>query len=157
MSSTPSETPQSQHEKAAVLLANAGLAPFLFLTLLSFLHIAPELSLRIMTFYSLAILCFLSGTWWGFALVMPNADTGTRTLNLVVSNVVVLLAVGAVAFLPAITSIFVLALLYPLGAFLERRLPGLNRQPAYYRNMRLRVSMIAAGSHLLFGWAISAV
>lgn len=152
-----SETPQAQHEKTAVLLANAGLAPFLILTLLSFLHIATDFALQAFVAYSLAIYCFLGGTWWGFALVMPDSPPATRTFNLVASNLAVLSAIAVVVLLDATVAIFVMAGLYCLLVFLEQRLPGLNQQPAYYRLMRLRVSMIAAGLHLLFGWAISAV
>ncbi len=152
-----SESPSAQQEKLAVLLSNAGLAPFLILTLMSFLHLAPGFALQAFIFYSLGILCFLGGSWWGFALVMPNATEGTRAFILGASNVVVLVAVASLLFLTPETAIFVFAFLYVLVAFFERRLPGLNRQPDYYRTMRLRVSMIAAGLHLLFGWAISAV
>ncbi len=152
-----SETPQAQHEKTAVVLAYAGAAPFLALTLMSFLHVAPDFALAAMTAYSLAIIAFLGGSWWGMALVMREISTSLRTMLLVASNLVVIFAVAMVVLFPGTVAIFALAGAYVALVFLERRLPGLSRQPAYYRAMRNRVSMIAAGSHLLFGWAISAV
>ena len=68
-----SEALREQHEKTAVMLAYAGVAPFLIVTLLSLLHIGVATSTLIFVYYSLAILCFLGGAWWGFALVMLNA------------------------------------------------------------------------------------
>lgn len=152
-----SETATEPQEKAAVALANAGLAPFLILTLLSFFQIGTGFILQAMVLYSLAIIAFLGGSWWGFALMMREVDSKTRVRILIASNVVVLAGTAVVLLLPSPTAVFGLAALYVVIVFFERRLTGLTGEPDYYKAMRLRVSMIAAGAHLLFGWAISAI
>ncbi|MDZ7686282.1 MAG: hypothetical protein U5O39_15850 [Gammaproteobacteria bacterium] len=110
-----------------------------------------------MALYSLAVIAYPRGSWWGFALMMRSVTPEVRIRILVASNVVILAAVAIVLFLAPLTAVFSLAAVYAVIIFLERRMPGLDQQPVYYRAMRLRVSMIAAGSHLLFGWAISAM
>lgn len=149
--------PTEVHEKVAIALAHAGLVPFLALTVMSFMQWAPGFAVQAMLLYSLAILCFLGGTWWGFALLMSHLDAKGKVRILLLSNAIVLVAVGLMLLFSPVIAIYGLGALYVVIMYGERWTPGLDAQPPWYRAMRTRVSMIAAGSHLLFGWAISAI
>ncbi|XOV86409.1 MAG: DUF3429 domain-containing protein [Pseudomonadota bacterium] len=145
------------HQRLVSLLATAGLLPFIIFTLLAFLQIYPDFAVQGLNTYSTAIITFLAGTWWGFALMMKNTPPKTRAAILLASNLVVIAAVFLVILAPPGVATFALAAFYPALLAGERLLPGLSRQPAYYRQMRVRVSMVALGTHLLTGWTFAPV
>jgi hypothetical protein len=145
----------SQHSHHAVVtgLAAAGAVPFGAFVVLALTGTATAFALHGLLIYSLAILCFLAGSWWGLALLMAEVTSRQRGWILVLSNGVVVLAVTATLLLPPRLAVFALGAMYLLLLSGEASIVGLQRQPDYYRNMRLRVSMFAVGAHVLVGLA----
>jgi hypothetical protein len=141
------------HHAVVTGLAAAGALPFALFVLLAVTGTAMEFALHGLLIYSLAILCFLAGSWWGLALLMPQVTSTQRSWILVLSNGVVVLAVALTLLLAPRHAVFALGAMYLLLLSTETSIVGLQRQPAYYRNMRLRVSMFAVGAHVLVGLA----
>ena len=128
----------------ATWLGRAGLLPFCLLPLL--LVIAPRhetLWVELLANYSLAILCFLPGVWWGLGLIRRQPQP------LLLGNALVVLAffarslLGEAHFLLTAVALFLLLLAY------ERRHPLFKPQPAYYARMRLQLTSVACVGLLL--------
>ncbi|MEH6588126.1 MAG: DUF3429 domain-containing protein [Halioglobus sp.] len=127
-----------------IWLGRAGLLPFV--GLLAALYLDPQhqqLWAKMLSAYTLAIICFLVGAWWGLALIRRSSTA------LLLSNALVLVAVfGNVLLAPA--SFYLLgALLFLATVFIERRHALFHRQPSYYARLRLHLSLVASTS-LLF-------
>jgi len=131
------------------MLAAAGLLPFLGFTLLALFGIELSFALTGLGLYSFGILSFLGGSWWGFALLMPEVSSAQRSQILLLSNGIVLGGLAALLFLPPLGSVMMLGVLHPLLLAGESRLSGLRRQPQYYRDLRVRSTMGAFGAHVL--------
>ncbi len=140
-----------------MVLAHASTAPFLALTLMMLFRLNFGWVLQAMLIYSLAVICFLTGSWWGFAMDMAASDEKTPVTILWSSVIILLLAITAILALPPVWTVFALGALYILILWLQRLIPGLNRHPDDYRIATARLSMTAAGCHLLFGWGLSAI
>jgi O-antigen ligase len=131
------------------MLAGAGLLPFLAFTLLALFGVELAFAQQGLSLYSFGILSFLAGSWWGFALLMPDIGSKERIRILLLSNGTVLAGLAALLVLPAVGTVIVLGLLHPLLLAGESSLAGLRRQPLYYRDLRVRSSMGAFGAHVL--------
>jgi hypothetical protein len=144
------DTQKMQIPTTATWLGRAGLLPFCLLPLA--LLIWPQNSamwLSLLANYSLAILCFLPGAWWGMSLIRRHIGP------LVVSNALVIVAFMARSllserlFLLAAAALFVVVLAY-------ERLHSLFRpQPVYYARLRMQLTAVACCGLLLGYLAVS--
>lgn len=129
---------QQPTSKAALTLGYLGLIPFVGLALAAPVlpqHLAQMQQL--MADYTLCILCFLVGSWWGLGLIRraPSA--------LVLSNVIVIAVwLSRTALLPD-QFLYLSALLFIILIVCERLMPLFKPQPTYYRNLRLRLTGVA--------------
>jgi len=122
----------------AVLLGYAGALPFILAVLLVMVpgdhHSVVRTSLLL---YSLAIVSFLAGSWWGIALLRRQPAI------LVASNVLVVTAwLGAWLLHPA-PALLCLAGVLIATVLVERRHRVFTSQPAYYRGLRLKLTVIS--------------
>ena len=133
------------------LLGIAGLIPFLVPALLAVAG-SPNAALAgdIAGAYALAIICFLTGSWWG----MAQPDGGRATL--ILSNLYLLLALSCYLALPTWWPL--LAALLLLGAWACEQSAALfpDLGPAY-RRLRNLLTPIAAASMLVLQFAIPGV
>ena len=128
----------------ATWLGRAGLLPFLGLLVLLYLDVQhQQLWAKGLTTYTLAILCFLVGSWWGLALIRRTPTA------LLVSNIVVLVAFFGHVLLPTALFLLLGAALFLATVVFERRHALFHRQPPYYARLRLQLSVIASVSLLL--------
>ncbi|MEH6637236.1 MAG: DUF3429 domain-containing protein [Halioglobus sp.] len=128
----------------ATWLGRVGLLPFVGLLAALYLDAQhQQLWAKSLATYTLAIICFLVGAWWGLALIRRSPAA------LLMSNAVVLVAVfGHVLLAPA--PFFLLgALLFLATVVIERRHALFHRQPSYYARLRLQLSLVASASLLL--------
>ncbi len=125
------------------LLGYAGLLPFV--VPVAWLAVAPAGAYPwlepLVGVYALGIICFLTGSWWGFGLDARSSSA------LWLSNLVFLAAVGLFVFLPAWWAPSAALLLLLLFA-LEQIARPLPAQQGAYRRMRLWLTLIAGGSML---------
>lgn len=121
----------------AKALGYGGLLPFFLLAAGHTIAFDEALTESLAKLYSLGILLFLCGSWWGIALLRA------RWQELVISNVLFLLLLAAFYFLPS-RGWFVCAALGFLVLYqLEGRLKAFNQQPTYYRQLRRELSLVA--------------
>jgi hypothetical protein len=128
------------------LLGALGLLPFAGMAVgtLLFDDLLRALCLRGFLTYSLAILCFLSGTLWGETLPEPRAD---QRATLLISNGTVLFAVLAMLTAqPFLAALLLMLAFKTLYWFESRRL----QRPSWYQVMRWRLTVGVVFSHLLF-------
>ena len=125
------------HGEMARALGYGGLLPFFLLAAGHTIGFNEEITESLAKLYSLGILLFLCGSWWGIALLQA------RWPELVISNVLFLSLLAAFYFFPA-EGWFVCA---AIGFFvlyqLEGRLMAFQRQPLYYRQLRRELSLVA--------------
>jgi len=81
-------------QRLVTLLGSLGIIPF-FLALVIMIT-RPERGLRLFSAYSLAILCFLAGSWWSAALVVRESEESQRMAIVLISNAMVLAALALV-------------------------------------------------------------
>ena len=125
-------------------LGRAGLLPFIGLLAALYLD-AQHQQLWVMSLssYTLVILCFLVGSWWGLSLIRRSPAA------LLMSNTVVLVAFFGHVLL-ATAHFFILgALLFFATVVIERRHALFHRQPPYYARLRLQLSLVASASLIL--------
>lgn len=125
-------------------LGRAGLLPFV--GLLAALYLDPQNQQqwsKILSAYTLAIICFLVGAWWGLALIRRSATA------LLLSNALVLIAVFGHVLLVAGSFFQLCALLFLATVVIERRHGLFRRQPPYYARLRLQLSLVASTSLVL--------
>lgn len=123
----------------------SGLLPFILLAAVARVA-APawaEPARQVLLLYSLAIFCFLCGAWWGIGLMHQ------RRAPVLLSNLWLLFAVFACAFLPERAALVALAFCLAGLWMLEGRMAVFSRQPIYYRHMRGWLSAVAAAALLL--------
>ena len=126
-----------------------GLLPFLVLpTLLALDPVRRTLWESALAAYSLGILCFLLGTWWGLALVRRYSSA------LLLSNTLFLLAFFSFLLLPLRPYLIIAATLFITLILIERKHPLFQLQPAYYSQLRLMLSVTASVA-LLAGAALA--
>ena len=128
----------------AIWLGRAGLLPFMGLLVVLYLDVQhQQVWVKSLTTYTLAILCFLVGSWWGLALIRRTPAA------LFLSNIVVLVAFFGHVLLPTAPFLLLGAALFLATVVLERRHALFHRQPPYYARLRLQLSLIASASLLL--------
>jgi hypothetical protein len=127
-----------------IWLGRAGLLPFMGLLVAIYLDAQhQQLWAESLATYSLAILCFLVGSWWGLALIRRTPTA------LILSNVVVLVAFFGHVLLTTASFLLLGAGLFLATVVIERRHLLFKRQPPYYARMRLQLSLIAMASLIL--------
>jgi hypothetical protein len=119
-------------------LGRAGLLPFVGLTLALYIdsqnHSFWESALST---YSLAIICFLVGAWWGMALIRRSPTT------LLLSNSVVLLAFFGQVLLSTAGFFLLGAVLLVATIAIEQRHELFIKQPPYYARTRRQLTLVA--------------
>jgi hypothetical protein len=98
---------------------------------------------QVLASYSLAIICFLVGVWWGLSLIRRSPRA------LVLSNVVVIVAFLGHAMWLEKGFFLLCALLFPAILLVERRAGLFQAQPAYYARLRVQLSAVATVGLLL--------
>ena len=98
--------------------------------------------------YSLGILCFLLGTWWGLALVRRYSSA------LLLSNALFLMAFFSFLLLPLRPYLVIAAALFITLILVERKHPLFQLQPYYFSQLRLMLS-VTASIALLIGAALA--
>lgn len=126
-----------------VLLGVAGVLPMVACLVMA----EAEHSLLIFKTYSVSIIAFLSGIWWSTALMTRDLSARMRVEVLLMSNAIVLVAVGAVIFLDD-HSLLVLGLLYVFLLLGEGSHIAFRKQPHYYSRMRQGVTLLVLALHL---------
>ena len=125
--------------KAAIWLGASGLLPFLGLPVA--MAIDPHhqvLWAQTLAAYSLGIVCFLLGTWWGLALIRLH------TSALLMSNGLFLVTLVSYVLQDLQTFFMVSALLFLALLLIERRHALFRPQPAYYARLRIVLSVTAS-------------
>lgn len=131
-------------QRLVTALAWAGTLPMLGCLLM----IEAPFSVPFLKSYSLSIIAFLSGSWWSTALAGVNQGGSQLRLIMLLSNLIVITGVFAVAF-TGYLALLILAILFVCLLWGELTLPALRLQPAYYRNMRKQVTAFVATLHLI--------
>ena len=124
--------------QVARLLGNAGLLPFILGAM--FAIVWDDWATLVATglgYYTLAIVSFLAGAWWGIALLKREP------VMLFTSNAVVVAAWAATLILDSKWALAALCILLILTVIVENRHPMFAPQPNYYRRMRLRLTGVA--------------
>lgn len=125
-------------------LGRAGLLPFIGLSAALYLdgqH--QQLWLKSLATYTLVIICFLVGTWWGLALIRRSPAA------LLMSNALALVAFFSYVIMASLHFLLLGAFLFLVIVLIERRHTLFLRQPLYYARMRLQLSLVASSSLLL--------
>jgi Na+/proline symporter len=125
-------------------LGRAGLLPFIGLAAALYLD-GPhqQLWLKSIATYTLVIICFLVGAWWGLALMRRSPAA------LLMSNAVVLVAFFGYVLMTPPHFLLLGTFLFLVTVLVERRHALFFRQPRYYARMRLQLSLVASASLLL--------
>ena len=130
-------------QRVVTSLGFFGIAPFL----IALIWPDQDIGEKAFQIYSLAILCFMAGSWWATSLIVGRLVTEKLVL-LLLSNTFVLLSIGVVLF--EVTGAFVvLGVFYGVLLFGESRFATFSRQPIYYRRMRTVVTSIVMILHFL--------
>ena len=125
-------------------LGRAGLLPFIGLLAAVYLDAQnQQLWAEVLSTYTLAIICFLVGSWWGLALIRRSPSA------LLLSNAMVLAAFFGHVLLGSAAFFLLGALLFLVTVVMERRHALFGRQPSYYSRLRLQLSLVASASLLL--------
>ena len=130
------------------LLGYAGLMPFFLVVLvLAFSDHYTQQARIAADSYAFAIVCFLTGTWWG------NAISSSRSVVLVLSNLLFLLAFFTFWLLPAWWTLIAAGILVLLFGLEQKRewFPELSTE---YRLLRATLSLAAAASMLII-WLLA--
>ena len=125
-------------------LAYAGMLPMVA----CILWLEQPWSLPLLKAYSLAILAFLAGAWWAFALMnQQKVAPVSISQTLLLSNAAVLTAI--VSFVIADNeALLMFCMLFGCLLLGERKLPVFRQQPNYYRRLRLIVTSITISLQL---------
>ena len=125
-------------------LAYAGLLPMI----ICIFWLEQLWSLPLLKAYSLAIVAFLAGAWWAFALMNQQKITPVSVRQiLLISNAVLL--TGVVSFAIADQeALLVFSVLFGCLLLGERKLAVFRRQPNYYRKLRLVVTLVSISLQL---------
>ena len=115
------------------------------------LAIPSALALTVFCTYDLGIIAFLCGNAWSTALLSRTASAGSRTRVLIASNLIVLAAIAAIAFVEPPLLLTINAALFALILAFDLTSKPFERQPRYYRRMRITVT---SGVLVLHGLAL---
>ena len=130
-----------------IALGYAGLIPFIIPAVLVATNTGyTDFAILIAETYAFAIICFLTGSWWGMA---SKADSRTVIL---LSNVYFISVFLIFLLIPAWWSFASSFLL--IGIFtLEQRKSLFPSLPHYYRQMRAILTLFSASSMLIIHFA----
>ena len=129
--------------KELCVLGYAGLIPFIGLALIAvFFTQHTSWAQQWLGVYALGIILFLLGSWWGLALMRRNRFTS------IASNMLFLIALAAYVGWPQVWLIMA-ALMLGVIVMLEQGGDLFRRQPKYYRQMRLVLTVVGAVCLLL--------
>jgi hypothetical protein len=136
-----------QVDPAALALGYAGLLPFVAGAVLIWFEepVNPFFVLQAFHVYSIMVLAFLCGTWWGFAF--SDLDRRLRRWLLLASNVLFVSLWLVMLFLPSLHTLAVLGLAYAILLLPEL---GFRELPvdAGYRRMRIILTAVVMLCHL---------
>ena len=126
---------------AAIWLGRAGLLPFVGLTFALYVNSQNQpLWENALATYTLSIICFLVGAWWGIGLIRRSP------VALLLSNGVVLVAFFGQLLLST-AGFFVLGIVLFTGTIIVEHYHRLfQSQPAYYARLRLHLTLVASFS-----------
>ena len=128
----------------ATWLGRAGLLPFVGLLLALYIDTQNQsLWANALATYTLAIICFLVGAWWGTALIQRNPTT------LLLSNGIVLVAFFGQVLLSTAGFFLLGAFMFAATLVIERRHALIQTQPRYYARLRLQLTLVASTSLVL--------
>ena len=128
----------------ARVLGFAGLIPFWALAIAMLVWPAStRMWQSLLANYALAIICFLVGIWWGLALIRRGIT------GLLLGNAIVIVAFISKSLLADHYFFLVAAALLVSIWVFEQRYALFVRQPAYYRRLRLQLTVVAAVSLVL--------
>ncbi|GEM_PF-775685 len=147
----PQSTPDFgvRTKKTARMLGGMGLIPMLGLAALAVWG-GPSWARLALVSYAMLILAFMAGTLWARRIYAPPQPDSGR-FELLASNALVLAAWPAIGMSTAVAAVW-LGSLFALHLGLDQ--PWRRRSgPAWYRHMRLWISVAVIGS-LLTGGAI---
>ena len=133
--------------RLVVALAWAGVLPMLGCVI----FLQTPLGVLLLKSYSLAIIAFLSGSWWSTALITQGLVREQRGQVLLLCNGIVLVGIAGVVFMDD-RSLLLLGALYGCLLWGERSFPAFGKQPSYYRLMRAGVTCAVMILHLLAYW-----
>lgn len=139
------ESPQdgSPLPRVYLILGVAGLLPFLAGPVLAATGHLPFAVLGF-TSYSLAIACFLAGSWWGLAVARGTVAPAQA----LASNAAVVLAVAAVVLTDPAVSLPILAAVHATLAAGDLSAPALAVPFRGYRTLRAVLTVVAVGCHV---------
>jgi Protein of unknown function (DUF3429) len=125
--------------RTVAILGYGGLIPFVGCAAMSVLDASWVAALAV---YGAVILSFVGALHWGFAMQAPSLSPSERTALYVWSVVPSLLAGVALLLSPRIGGgLLILGFLSHLVR--DRRLPAGVTVPAWYRSLRLRLTLVA--------------
>ena len=128
----------------ATWLGRAGLLPFVGLLLALYIDAQNQsLWANALATYTLVIICFLVGAWWGTALIQRNPTT------LLLSNGIVLVAFFGQVLLSTAGFFLLGAFVFTATLVIERRHALNQPQPLYYARLRLQLTLVASASLVL--------
>jgi hypothetical protein len=128
----------------ATWLGRAGLLPFVGLLLALYIDTQNQpLWANTLATYTLAIICFLVGAWWGMAVIQRSPIT------LLLSNGIVLAAFFGQLLLSTAGFFLLGAFLFIATVIVERRHGLFKPQPLYYARLRLQLTLVASISLVL--------
>ena len=128
----------------ATWLGRAGLLPFVGLLLALYIDAQNQsLWANALATYTLAIICFLVGAWWGTALIQRNPTT------LLLSNGIALVTFFGQVLLSTAGFFLLGAFVFTATLVIERRRALIQPQPLYYARLRLQLTLVASASLVL--------
>ena len=128
----------------ATWLGRAGLLPFVGLLLALYIDAQNQsLWANALATYTLVIICFLVGAWWGTALIQRNPTT------LLLSNGIVLVAFFGQVLLSTAGFFLLGAFMFAATLVIERCQALIQTQPLYYARLRLQLTLVASASLVL--------
>jgi hypothetical protein len=129
----------SSIRKTATWLGWGGLLPFFGLPVAMAIYPSHQaLCAQTLAAYSLGIICFLLGTWWGLTLIRRH------TSALLMSNGFFLVTFASYILHDLQTFFMTSALLFIVLLLIERRHALFREQPVYYARLRALLSVTAS-------------
>ena len=138
----------------------SGLIPFIYFALTAWvpsLHVFELDPVSLFRIYSAIILSFLAGALWSFGLVagLVQKQVEIRTRSLIWSGILLSLLAWGNLFISARAALFVAAMLFLTVWQVEQKTELSRYYPMWYANMRARLSMIVAITHIVIWLTIS--
>lgn len=129
----------------ALVLGAAGVLPFVFLTLATWVGFEPfgRPPTSVQALYALAILSFMGAIHWGLAMARP---VGSATWGYLLSVVPALVGWFALAFLPMRSALWVMAATFGLLLLYDLRAVRLGVAPAWYPALRVPLTVVVVAS-----------